>query len=444
MLDPLFKRAGELHRDLIQWIDTNPDLAAARAEFTAAQLSRSPQLDAAQRKLFNYRFAVEGIVKDRSVLEMYLATRSNLTDADRSLVASWQRGFMALLAIVAIYPNGLEVMNWVTAKHYRIQFADTESLQAIARLKVEEIVLAQIIPIRGIDWLIASPWISLGKLGKPKLAVAIGSFRQNYPHYLYPDAPELLAAAWDSVTAYHDRFVAFFGTDELTLTGAQMERQMAEFQTQTIDRQLASAGVDKTKSLAELAADAGVEVANVSDLTATLGVPGSDVPAISSQPLGKMVEPSLEFPPHLKQARQVTALSDRYWGQMMLTQYTAIADLLDRSADRVFTNPEIDLFKKCLADPQMNSYIWRKLSDKYPQQFTIAIRQIPEFSDFNLSTDIDRLLTKFNKFLEPDLPDIASVPIHLHQLFESALKQVSKDKAKAKQPPKKGGFGAKS
>jgi hypothetical protein len=72
-----------------------------------------------------------------------------------------------------------------------------------------------------------------------------------------------------------------------------------------------------------------------------------------------------------------------------------------------------------------------------------AIDRALNLPNFDLSTDLDRILTKFNKYLEPDLPELASVPIHLHELFQSAVLEVSKEKAKPKSQPKKTGFGAK-
>jgi hypothetical protein len=446
MLDPLFQKAGELHASLVNFVEVAAgDIADAKAGFAARQIARSPQLDSAQRKLFDRRFALEGEVDRTSVIDLFLASRGDLSAIDRALVSSWSQGFMGLLAIVAVYPNGLEVMNWLTAKHYRIQFADLASLQATTRLKVGEVILAQIIPVRDIDWLISTPWISLGSLGKPKLAVAIGTFRQNYPHYLYADAPELLAAAWDSVMVYHDRFVSFFGSDEITLPGRELERQLAEFQQLTIDRQLDEAGVDKSKSLAELAIDAGMEGSELKELTAQLGVPGTEVERISATSIAQMVAPTSEFPPQLKHAERLTAMSDRYWGQMLLPEYDAIDSLLAQLTPSDAISPaQLQLLQKALAQPQFNAHLWRKLSAKYPQQLTTAFSKIARRDDFNLSTDLNDLLTKFNKILLPDLPDIASVPIHLHNLFQAAIQEVSKPKQKSKPGSKKGGFATKS
>ncbi len=453
MFDPLFIRAGQLWRSLIESIEHgDEDTATALTSFIATQLRRNPQLDSGQRKLLVHRFAIEGRIHKKTPIELFLANGVELTPIDspmgtlreRELVSSWQNSFVGLLAIVQVYPNGLEVMNWLTAKHYRIQFTDLEAQTAMTRLKVGDIIIAQLSPIVGIDWAIFAPWIALGKLGKPKLAVAVGTFRQNYPHYLYPDARELLDAAWESVAVYHDRFVEFFGGDEITLSGKELAPRIAEFQTWMVERQLATAGIDGNKSLDELAAENGASADEVMSIATTLGL--TDTPTSQEQPAisGQMIPSNVELPPQFKHAAAVTALSHPYWGQMFLPDYDRLKLLLTNLETIPLTSEDITFIDKSLKDSQMNAFVWRRLADEFPQQLQIALCKTLNRSAFDRSTDLDPLLTQLHKYLEPDLPDLASVPIHLHKLFQSAVLEVSKDKVKTKLPPKKAGFGTKN
>jgi hypothetical protein len=452
MFDPLFARAGVLWAAIIEFIQTaEGNVAIGLETYTARQLIRNPQLDPGQRKLLVHRFAIEGEVDGQTPLELFLASHTDLPTADRQLIDSWRNSFVGLLAIVQIFPNGLEVMNWLTAKHYRIQFTDLSSQTAMTRLKVGDVIIAQISPIIDIDWAILTPWIALGRLGRPKLAVAVGAFRQNYPHYLYSDAPELLAASWESVAVYHDRFVEFFGSDEITLTGAELQTRIGEFQTWMVDKQLDAAGIDKSKSLKDLVTEAGVEADDVRALTTTLGLTDASAAQGQTTAIGKMVSPKVELPPQLKSAAAVTALSHPDWGQMFLADYPRLKSLL-APLDPEYLPADLKFIHKCLIDPLMNAFVWRRLAIEFPQQLATAINQTlalsqlptPDSHRFDLSTDLDIILTKFNKFLEPDLPDLASVPLHLHELFQSAVLEVSKEKAKPKSQPKKTGFGAKS
>jgi hypothetical protein len=456
MFDPTFTRAGVLWTAMIEFIQSaEGSIAVSLESFVARQRIRNPQLDPGQRKLLVHRFAIEGEVEGKAPLDLFLASQGDLTNADRQLILGWRKSFVGLMEIVEIFPDGLELMNWLTAKRYRIQFTDLSAQAAMSRLKVGDLIITQISRITNTDWAILTPWVALGRLGKPKLAVAVGAFRQNYPHYLYSDAPEQLALSWESVVVYHDRFVEFFGTDEITLTGKELELRIGEFQAWMVTKQLDAAGVDKSKSLTELATDAGLEAEDLQDLTTTLGLPEATAEQGQSATIGKMVSPKVELPPQLKSATAVTALSHPHWGQMFLSDYPRIKTLLATEGTE-YLPADLKFIHKCLADPQMNAFVWRRLATEFPQQLETAIRQALELSNSQLPTPnsqlpaprsplfLNSILTKFNKYLEPDLPDLASVPIHLHELFQSAVLAVSKEKAKPKSQPKKTGFGAKS
>ncbi len=457
MFDPIFTRAGGLWTAIIEFIQTAEGSVAVSLEnFVARQLIRNPQLDAGQRKLLVHRFAIEGDIDGKAPLDLFLASQSDLTNADRQLILGWRKSFVGLMEIVQIFPDGLELMNWLTAKHYRIQFTDLPSQTAMNRLKVGDLIIAQISRITNTHWAVLTPWVALGRLGKPKLAVAVGAFRQNYPHYLYSDAPEQLALSWASVVVYHDRFVEFFGTDEITLTGKELELRMGEFQNWMVSKQLDAAGVDKSKSLTELATDAGLEAEDLQALTTTLGLTDSSAVPEQTAAIGKMISPKVELPPQLKSATAVTALSHPHWGQMFLADYPRLKNLL-ATKDTQYLPADLKFIHKCLADPLMNAFVWRRLATEFPQQLETALDKMSDFVNVDpqqrfsspsqpptLNSQLDSILTKFNKYLEPDLPDIASVPIHLHELFQSAVLAVSKEKAKPKSQPKKTGFGTKS
>ncbi len=114
------------------------------------------------------------------------------------------------------------------------------------------------------------------------------------------------SSRWESVTTYHDEFVTFFGSDEITLPGSKLQAKSASFRLGCSDRRLDAAGVDKSKSLDELA-KTGIDATEIEELNQTLGVPRDRERA--APPSRKMVAPNVETPPHLKQAAAVTALS---------------------------------------------------------------------------------------------------------------------------------------
>jgi hypothetical protein len=412
------ERAIELKQALIDFVlDAEDELATALETYSAAQLSRlaqSPAQNLMPSEMVVESFLIAGKVGDETPIDRFCQQESQLTERDRQLLKRWHQSFPGLFEVIQIVPNGLELMNWLTAKHYQVQLPQS------LKLTPGEIVLTFLSPVAEAQWL-GSKAVFLGKLGKPKLAVAIGNFKQCYGHYLYSDAPDLLTEAWRSVERYHQDFIEFFGTDEVTLPGYQWAKQLAAFQDVLTQRQLTAAGIDGSKSLQQLGEEAGLPAEELEAIE-QLAIDQKS----SETPASKMVAPKIELPPHLKKAEYVTALSDPRWGQTFLSLYSPLKTTLDTPSPQTAT-----LVLQALQDPQITSNIWQRLAQQYPQPLEQALQTGLERPQFCLS-ELNLLLQEFHKPLEPVLPEIASVPLHLHELFQEALLEVSKDKPKNK------------
>jgi hypothetical protein len=417
-VDDIFERAIALKQDLVDFVlDAEGELATALESYSAAQLAQVAQSPA--QNFMPYEMVIEsflttGKVGDKTPIDLFLDHEPQLTEGDRQLIKQWYRSFPGLFVVVQVLKNGLELMNWLTAKHYPVQIPEAQ----LARLAAGEILLTYLTPVTDEQW-ICSKTIGLGKLGKPKLAVAIGNFKQCYGNYLYSDAPALLTEAWRSVEQYHQDFIDFFGTDELTLPGYQWAKQLTAFQEVLTQRRLEAAGIDSSKTLSQLAEEAGL--------------PPEELAEVEKTPT-KMVAPTVELPNSLKKAEQVTALTHPRWGQSFLSTYWELKTVLEtQQVEPGSLKTGMDkLLLQCLQDPQFNAYIWHRLA----QQYSVALEQVLRSGlarpTFNLTADLDKLLQEFNKPLEPTLPEIASVPLHLHELFQEALLEVGKDKSKSK------------
>jgi hypothetical protein len=155
-----------------------------------------------------------------------------------------------------------------------------------------------------------------------------------------------------------------------------------------------------------------------------------------------MVMPKAELPDRFKKAEQVTALSHPRWGQTFLSTYTQFTAML--AAEDCLSIPGAEkLVRNYLEDPAINAWIWQRLAKVSPAKLEQVLQTVLERPDFQIDRDLDALLLEFNKPLEPELPEIASVPLHLHNLFQQALGEVNKSKSKP-QEKKKSSKGFKS
>ena len=441
----MLERAWTLKQNLIDFVlDAEGELAVALEAYAAAR-STGERYDIAQQNQVIDSFTVEGKVGDKTPIDLFVESQPDLTHNARSLLESWRhKSFTGLFEITQLFPDRFELMNWLTAKHYIVKPNSPNLLAEMSRFKLGEILRARIAPLTDDWWILSSSPIQMGKLGKPKLAVAIGNFKQNHKQNLYSDAPELLEQAWQSVEHYHEDFTEFFGSDELTLSGYHLNKQLAQFQEFITKKRLADIGMDESKSLADIVEDAGVDPEEVK--AAAIAAAGADAKAVEvildSNASSKMVMPKVELPDRFKKAEQVTALSHPRWGQTFLSTYAQFTQML--AAEDFSTVPGYEkLVRNYLEDPAINAGIWQRLAKVNPAKLEQILQTVLQRTNFQLDRDLDALLQEFKKPLEPELPEIASVPVHLHNLFQEALGEVNKSKSKP-QEKKKSSKGFKS
>lgn len=441
-MDAILERTHQLKQDLIDFVmDAEGELAQALESYAAIQARRGSG-DTVQRDMIIDGFITEGKVGDKAPLDIFLQD-NKLPQPDIDLLQNWRRSFIGLFTVSEVLPDGFELTNWLTEKRYIVKPDNQRMLQDLSRCTVGEILLTRISPVTDTYWSFSGPCSVMGKLGRPKLAVAIGKFKDNHRNHLYSDAPDLLEEAWLSVEKYHQQFVDFFGSDEVTMPGYQLSKKMTEFQEILTSKQLEQAGVDTSKSLTEMAESAGVDEDEIKAAATELGATESVVSQLfdAKNTTGKMVAPKVELPPDLKKAEQLTAISHPRWGQMLLPTYAKMKSILTADDWQSIEGAE-KLVRFYIEDKTINAFIWRRLAKEYPTQLEKILQTILGRPDFNLQNDLDTLLESNHKLLEPELPEIASVPLHLHNLFQEAVTEVSKSKSKTKKPAAKKGFSA--
>ncbi|PZD71183.1 hypothetical protein C1752_07459 [Acaryochloris thomasi RCC1774] len=444
-MSPTLHRAQSLRQALLDFtLDAEGEFAAALEAYSAEQLSQltnSPYQGSQKTEQVINSFALDGAVGSQFVLDLFLQSHSDLPAEEAALVTHWRHSFMGLFTVKVRQQDCATVMNWLTEKQYNI-LLPTASDQLLNRLQPQEVVLTRLLPL-GDYWMLSEPTVFLGKLGKPKLAVAIGSFKKYHKEYLYGDAPELLEAAWESVENYHQSFVDYFNDSKITLSGHQLEKQLAEFQASMAQQQIVDSGLDGEKSLSELADEAGVLQTEMTETAAAMGIDeNTTARLLKNQKLSKMMTPKIELPPHLKNEDQVTLLTHPRWGQVMISTYQILIGELQAKSEEIGSESQIN---QSLKNIEIKPFVWHQLAEKYPEKLEQSLRTILDRPRFNIGQDLEQILVEFGHPEEPELPETASVPVHLHDLFQEAMGAVkglkpSKSKGREKKQ-KKTGFG---
>ncbi|MEL7510570.1 MAG: hypothetical protein AAGM27_00255 [Cyanobacteria bacterium J06554_3] len=441
--------------------DAEGELATAFERFSAKQLLRwsNPKLSGLDRNSLTMDlFITEGSVAGESVIQHYLqADGSKLEPVAQDQISQWTKGFMGLFEVQATIdsenaPKEYTLKNWLTEKSYSTYANTLQSAEITKRVKKGEIVLALLVPLGEQAWTFSGPITVLGKLGKPKLAVAIGNFKKWFPEQLYGNAPDLKEAAWESVKQQYDDFIEIFGETPVTLPGRELNEKLQAYQQESTAKQLAAAGIDSNQSLQDMAKEAGLSAEEVSDAIAAVGEENKVAQALlSSKQSLKMVMPKVQLPDDLRQANAVTVFSHPRWGQTFLADYQKFDGLLQTAqAERTeeILNELQAYTLKYLENEQANAHVWQHIRTVHGKAIEPLIRTVANQPNFDIDQDLAALLMGYDKPMEPTLPESASVPIHLHNLFQEAMKAVGKtagepsNKKKKKAKKKSSGFGS--
>lgn len=445
-MNELLKRSNALKQALRAFVlDAEGDLATALETHSADRLKHwsATNLQGISRSdLAVDMFLTEGQVSNQSVLDIFIQHQPDLSPDDQALVKGWQNTFNGLFKVLQVEEERYELMNWLTEKRYWVEPNGAQGAAELSRFSPGEIVVTRLAPDAGDIWTFSGPLMLLGKLGKPKLAVAIGNFKNWFPNYLYGDAPELLTEAWQSVERYHQDFVDFFGGDRITLSGYELNKKLKEYQEITTQRRLEEIGVDGSKSLKELVAQSGLSEEEVAESVESFGEDGREVSRLLKDDQAiKMAMPPINLPDELRRAEAVTVFVHPRWGQTFLKDYVRLTQLFDATDEESVAKVD-KLIQKYLKEDAGNAYVWHCFAEANAAPLMASLGRCcnrPELTP----NDLDDVLVQAGKPLEPTLPEIASVPIHLNDLFQEALQEVDQNSSKKKskgKPKQKTGF----
>ncbi len=421
------------------------DLATALESFCAWQIQRWSNASYTSQQKINLAteiFLTDGKIQGQSPLELFLAEHSELSEGDRQLILSWRNGFTGLFEILEQGNEAILLKNWMTAKDYTVCLKDHPQQQRLQRLQPTEILLSRLLPLAPSQWMLSGPIIFMGKLGIPKLAVAVSNFKDNHPNAVYADAPDLLAESWKSVASLHTEFMNVFGQVEVTFPVPDLQEKLDILQSQLSVNKLDSVGLDRDQSLEPLLDSS--ELAEVQSAASNSGGDTKAAKFLKSKQSLAMVIPRLEVPAVLKHSPRITVLSDERWGQVFLDNYEALISCLESYQGDLAAEDRKNL-QIFLEKPECSAFVWARLLDQYPLQLQALLKNYLQDESFNIERDLSSLLESYGKPIEPKLPETASIPLHLHTLLQEAVKKVSVSMSKGRSKSlKKRGFESKT
>ena len=175
------------------------------------------------------RFALQHTLpKGKTVLDQFLASRPDLTAADREMLRGWRDPVEGIFEIRRKDRDSLVLLNLLDDLEYRT-YSNTGPA-AFRPLPKHGFVQARLIPLRPVPgtWLASGSMRAYRKSAAADVAQAALELATKLPELVYRN-PEKIEQAWKKMREDRAAFVEFFGTDELVLPPAKAQERLNDY-----------------------------------------------------------------------------------------------------------------------------------------------------------------------------------------------------------------------
>jgi hypothetical protein len=329
------------------------------------------------------RFALQHTLPNgKTVLDQFLASRPDLTAADREILRGWRDPVEGIFEIRRKDRDSLVLLNLLDDLEYRT-YSNTGPA-AFRPLPKHGFVRARLIPIRPVPdaWLASGSMRVYRKSAAADVAQAALELATKRPELVYRN-PDKIEQAWKQMREDRAAFVEFFGTDELVLPPAKAQERLNDYY-----RHRQEAALARQPARRRLRHVVGVDVA------------------------------ALELPPELADANTIGVIYDDTDGLNFYNEYGRLRDLFADpalAADKRYA----DVLRGYLGAETIGPLPFRRLAAAHPQTVNAVFRKVLRQPNFTWAEHGEALLWRRKPWYhehEPR-PDISVLGARLSELL---------------------------
>ncbi|WP_432829147.1 hypothetical protein [Dactylosporangium sp. CA-092794] len=224
--DALVERSGSLKRQLLDF-------------------ARKPRFDKQFRQEVRKRFGKLVVIEDeeklyafydwfiqefrlhdgRTLIDCYLETQRNLSDAERAFLLGWRRVRHGAFEVIGRDGHTLLAENLIDEMPYRIRA--NVGPRVFDQMPTGSFISARVVPVND-EWLISGPVQTFPATARAEILHAAAQVAASCPELVFHN-PDKVTAGWQQQRDQRAAFVRHFGTDEITVSVDEMPTVMAGF-----------------------------------------------------------------------------------------------------------------------------------------------------------------------------------------------------------------------
>jgi len=356
-LASLIERGAELKRALVDFAlsprcGRHLDRFMREAASVDKVLTDGAAIDVIDRFALQHRLA-----NGKTVLDQFLASRPDLTAADREMLRSWRDPVEGIFEIRRRDLDALILLNLIDDLEYRAY--SNMGPAAFRPLPRRGFVYARLVPVGPAcgAWLVSGSMSAYPKSDGTQIAEVALELATRLPELVYRN-PERVKLAWEQMREDRAAFVEFFGGDELVFAPAEAEERLNAYYRHRQEAALARRPARRRLR----------------------NLPGVDVPAF-------------EFPPEYADADTIGMIYDETDGLNFYNEYGMLRELFAEpalAADKQYA----DTLRGYLRSDTISPLPFRRLAAAHPDTADTVFRKVLRKPNFTWAEHGEALMSR--------------------------------------------------
>jgi hypothetical protein len=224
-LESLIEHSAELKRALVDFAGS-PRFERHLMPFMLEAAGPEGELDESEAVGIIDRFALQyRLPNGKTVLDQFLASRPDLSAADRDMVRGWHDPVEGLFEIRGKDRTAIVLLNLLDDLEYRTY--SNMGPAVFRRLPKGGFLYGRLVPISPVPgaWLVSGYMSTYPKSGAAQIAQVAMRLATTQPELVFRN-PDKIGQGWKQMRADRAAFIEFFGGDELVLPPAEAEERL--------------------------------------------------------------------------------------------------------------------------------------------------------------------------------------------------------------------------
>ena len=166
-----------------------------------------------QPAIFTYIF--ERNLNNKSIITLYSEKNKDLSESDKEIIEALKNSISSIYEVKRVLQNGFDLNNIINERTYGV--VSLVKMTAFRGIGAGQYVVARIFKLEDTYYLLEISGVLPSSRRDDALRYSVAKIIQN-PELVYLDNPEKQKEIENEVKSIYDKFIEFFGTDEIVTT----------------------------------------------------------------------------------------------------------------------------------------------------------------------------------------------------------------------------------